>query len=255
MPVVLAASTSFGNRSTGSGGRSQRFMSVLLQRPDLRPQQEAGRSRVGHAGMAEIIKLDEFWQLRKARKSKSKSGLKSKNFGKGQKGIKWSSFKTGTLSMPLATEMMQAQHAAPAMQGRSAVLESGVLAIRREDNGDPLVLLISRKRSKKWGISKGKLVPTLTFPENAAKKAFEEAGVIGYISPSSVGMFRAKKRTANPLIQQTIEVWVYLLEVTETAPDWPERDKRAIRWITCEAAARHLREPVLAQLCHRLAQG
>jgi 8-oxo-dGTP pyrophosphatase MutT (NUDIX family) len=180
--------------------------------------------------------------------------LKSKKLGKRQKGVKWASFKTGTLSMPLAMEMMRAQHAAPPTQGESPLLESGVLAFRREDNGDPLVLLISRRRSKKWGIPKGKVEPTLTFPETAAKEAFEEAGVIGYISPSSVGMFRAKKRTANPQVQQTIEVWVYLLEVTETAPDWPERDKRAIRWVTCEAAAQQLREPVLAHLCHRLAQ-
>jgi 8-oxo-dGTP pyrophosphatase MutT (NUDIX family) len=114
--------------------------------------------------------------------------------------------------------------------------------------------LISRKRSKKWGIPKGKVEPTLTFPETAAKEAFEEAGVIGYISPSSVGMFRARKRTVSPQIRQTIEVWVYLLEVAEIAPDWPERGKRATRWVTCEAAARHLREPVLAHLCHRLAQ-
>jgi len=78
--------------------------------------------------------------------------------------------------------------------------------------------------------------------------------VVGYISPSSVGMFRAKKHAANPQTQQTIEVWVYLLEVTETAPDWPERGKRTTRWVTCEAAARQLREPVLAHLCLRLAQ-
>jgi 8-oxo-dGTP pyrophosphatase MutT (NUDIX family) len=204
--------------------------------------------------MAEIIKLDEVRKSRKARKPKSKTGLKSKKLGKRQKGVKWASFKTGTLSMPLAMEMMRAQHAAPPTQGESPLLESGVLAFRREDNGDPLVLLISRRRSKKWGIPKGKVEPTLTFPETAAKEAFEEAGVIGYISPSSVGMFRAKKRTAKPQLQQTIEVWVYLLEVTETAPDWPERDKRAIRWVTCEAAAQQLREPVLAHLCHRLAQ-
>jgi 8-oxo-dGTP pyrophosphatase MutT (NUDIX family) len=204
--------------------------------------------------MADIIQLDEFRQARRARKLKPKSGLKSKKLGKSRKGVKWSFFKTGTLSIPLAKEMMRApQYAAPAMQDRPAVLESGVLAFRRERNGDPCILLISRKRSKKWGIPKGKVEPTLTFPETAAKEAFEEAGVIGYISPYSVGMFRAKKRTGNR-IQQTIEVWVYLLEVIETAPDWPERGKRATRWVTCEAAARHLREPVLTHLCHRLAQ-
>jgi 8-oxo-dGTP pyrophosphatase MutT (NUDIX family) len=205
---------------------------------------------------SEIIKVvDEVRQSQRARKFKSKSGLKPKKLGKTRKGVKWSSFKTGALSMPLAMEMMRAHHAAPPTQGQSAVLESGVLAFRRESDGDPRILLISRKRSKRWGIPKGKVEPTLTFPETAAKEAFEEAGVIGYISPSSVGMFRAKKRAGNPPVQQLIEVWVYLLEVTELASDWPERDKRATRWVTCEAAAEHLREPVLAHLCHRLAQG
>jgi 8-oxo-dGTP pyrophosphatase MutT (NUDIX family) len=131
---------------------------------------------------------------------------------------------------------------------------SGVLAFRHESNGETFVLLISKRRSKKWGIPKGRVVPHLSFPENAAKEAFEEAGVIGYVSPSSVGMFRANKQSANPLLEQIIEVWVYLLEVTETLPDWPEKGKRTTRWVSCEAAGLHLREPVLTHLCHRLAQ-
>ena len=204
--------------------------------------------------MAEIIKLDEFRQPRKPSKPKTKSGLKSKKLGKSRKGIKWSSFKIGTLSAPIAMEMMQAQQASPPSPDERTVLESGVLAFRREGNGDPLILLISRKRSKKWGIPKGKVEPTLTFPETAAKEAFEEAGVLGYISPSSVGMFRARKRTGSPQVLQTIEVWVYLLEVTEMAPDWPEREKREIRWVPCDVAARQLGEPILTRLCHRLAQ-
>jgi len=149
--------------------------------------------------------------------------------------------------------MMREQLPVPA-SSEPSVLESGVLAFRRADDGDPEVLLISRKRSKKWGIPKGKLVPTLNFAENAAKEAFEEAGVVGYVSPSSVGMFRARKGTADPQIEQTIEVWVYLLEVAEMATDWPEKGKREVRWFSCEAAARYLREPVLSHLCHRLAQ-
>lgn len=205
--------------------------------------------------MAEIIKLDDARQSRKARKPKSKSGLDAKKLGKSRKGVRWSSFRTGTLSLPLATEMMQAQNAAPATQDQAAVRESGVLAFRRKGNGDPRILLISRRRSKKWGIPKGKVEPTLTFAETAAKEAFEEAGVIGYISPDSVGMFRARKRVGNPQVPQTVEIWVYLLEVVATASDWPERGKRATRWVSCEAAARHLREPVLAHLCLRLAQG
>lgn len=78
--------------------------------------------------------------------------------------------------------------------------------------------------------------------------------MIGEISTSSVGVFRAEKSTADSTRKQVIEVWVYLLEVREIFSDWPEREKRTTRWMTCEAAARHLREPVLSHLCYRLAQ-
>jgi 8-oxo-dGTP pyrophosphatase MutT (NUDIX family) len=203
---------------------------------------------------AEIIKLDKFRKSRKPRKSKAKPVLKPKKFGKGPKSFKWSAFKTAPLTTPIAAELMRDQLAGPPRQDDS-LLESGVLAFRREENGDQQVLLISRKRSKKWGIPKGKCIPTLNFPENAAKEAFEEAGVIGYVSPFSVGVFRAKKRVGVPQIQQMIEVWVYLLEVTEMAKNWPEKGKREIRWVSCEAAAGYLREPVLSHICHRLAQG
>jgi 8-oxo-dGTP pyrophosphatase MutT (NUDIX family) len=155
--------------------------------------------------------------------------------------------------MPLVADLLR-DVAPPMLPGAGATLESGVLAFRREHNREPLVLLISKRRWKKWGIPKGRAEPHLSLRENAAKEAFEEAGVLGYIAPSSVGMFRAAKATANSLGKQLIEVWVYLLEVTETLPDWPEKGKRTIRWTTCEAAARHLREPVLAHLCLRLAQ-
>jgi 8-oxo-dGTP pyrophosphatase MutT (NUDIX family) len=172
---------------------------------------------------------------------------------KAEKSRKWPTFTTHTASIPLVAELLR-DTPQPRSQGPDAILESGVLAFRREGNGEPLVLLISKRRSKKWGIPKGRAEPHLSLHENAAKEAFEEAGVIGYVAPSSVGMFRAEKAAANALGKQVIEVWVYLLEVTETLPDWPERGKRTISWVTCEAAARYLREPVLTHLCHRLAQ-
>jgi 8-oxo-dGTP pyrophosphatase MutT (NUDIX family) len=166
----------------------------------------------------------------------------------------WPSFTTQTVSIPLVTELMR-DIAPPTSQGPNAILESGVLAFRREGSGEPLVLLISKRRSKKWGIPKGRAEPHLSLHENAAKEAFEEAGVIGYIAPSSVGMYRAEKSATNSTTKRIIEVWVYLLEVTETLPDWPEKAKRTTRWVSCDVAARQLREPVLTHLCHRLAQG
>jgi ADP-ribose pyrophosphatase YjhB (NUDIX family) len=160
-------------------------------------------------------------------------------------------FKGWTALSPFLAEMMRSPITAPPALPGTAILESGALAYRRLKNGELLILLVSKKRSKKWGIPKGKVNASLSFGETAAKEAFEEAGVIGRVSLNSIGMFRAKKGTPTP---KTIEVWVYLLEVDEMLPNWPEKEKRQTRWVSCKVAARELREPVLTDLCHRLAQ-
>jgi 8-oxo-dGTP pyrophosphatase MutT (NUDIX family) len=157
-------------------------------------------------------------------------------------------------SMPLLSELMASCRSAPPLPQGQALMEAGVLAYRCRKNGEPEILMVSKRRSKKWGIPKGRVEPHLNFGELAAKEAFEEAGVVGYVSPSSVGMFRARRRTENALSHQIIEVWVYLFEVTRTQRKWPEMHKRQTRWVSCQVAAQQLREPVLTALCHRLAQ-
>jgi ADP-ribose pyrophosphatase YjhB (NUDIX family) len=201
--------------------------------------------------MAEIIKLAKY--RRALDKAAVKGQAKPPRPRKHERGRTWPAFTTQTVSMPLVAELMR-DAVPPRSQGPNAILESGVLAFRREGNGEPLVLLITKKRSRKWGIPKGRAEPHLSLHENAAKEAFEEAEVIGYIAPSSVGMYCAEKSATNSPTKRIIEVWVYLLEVTETLPDWPEKEKRTTRWVSCEVAARQLREPVLTHLCHRLAQ-
>jgi ADP-ribose pyrophosphatase YjhB (NUDIX family) len=122
------------------------------------------------------------------------------------------------------SEMMKSPLTAPPMQRGTAMLEAGALAYRRLRNGELEILLVGKKRSKRWGIPKGRVNASLSFGETAAKEAFEEAGVIGRVSPNSVGMFRARKSTPLPRI---VEVWVYLLEVDETLDNWPEKEKTA----------------------------
>lgn len=197
-----------------------------------------------------MIKRAKFRRLRE------RPGAPKRKPGKHEKGRKWRGFSIQIRATPLAAELARSrQTAPPRAPGQMPLVESGVLAFRRESDGEPHVLLITKKRSKKWGIPKGRIPAHLSFYESAAKEAFEEAGVVGYVSPSSIGMFRAEKSSATLPVKQIIEVWVYLLEVTEVLPDWPEKGKRTTRWVSCEFAARHLREPVLTHLCHRLAQG
>jgi 8-oxo-dGTP pyrophosphatase MutT (NUDIX family) len=162
--------------------------------------------------------------------------------------------KVSIVSTPLLAELAASPMTPPPMQEGRALLEAGVLAYRRQKHRDIEILLISKKRTKRWGIPKGRAEPHLNFSEIAAQEAFEEAGVIGYVSTSSVGMFRAKKQLKDRGGHQIIEVWVYLFEVTKTRAKWPEKHKREIKWVSCQVAAQELREPLLAHLCHRLAQ-
>ena len=209
-----------------------------------------------------IIKLAEFREPHEADGDVTTSGAESGTDSRsetlirkprkgGQRPLRHWTFQGWTAASPALAEMMRSPTTAPPVMRGTAMLESGAVAYRRLKNGKLLILLVSKKRSKKWGIPKGKVNASLSFGETAAKEAFEEAGVIGRISPNSVGMFRAKKGTPIP---KNIEVWVYLLEVDKTLSDWPEKGKRQIRWASCKAAARELREPVLTHLCHRLAQ-
>jgi len=97
-------------------------------------------------------------------------------------------FKGWVAPSPFLTEIMRSPVIAPPTLRGTAMLESGVLAYRRRKNGEVLILLVSKKRSKKWGIPKGRVNASLSFGETAAKEAYEEAGVMGRISPNSIGI-------------------------------------------------------------------
>ena len=135
----------------------------------------------------------------------------------------------------------------PASEGR---LQSGVLAYRTRKSGKVEVLLIGRGKGRRWGIPKGKAEAGLLLPDNAAKEAFEEAGLFGTISPHAAGRFRTIKRVRGDNV--FIEVWVYLLEVSGVASDWPEKRHRRTKWVSCHKAADMLQEPLLKELCARL---
>jgi ADP-ribose pyrophosphatase YjhB (NUDIX family) len=138
------------------------------------------------------------------------------------------------------------------MSDMTPQLQSGVLAYRRLKNGRLEVLLVKKPLSQNWGIPKGKLEDHLSFPENAAKEAFEEAGVKGLIQQQALGSYKTMKRRGDHEV--IIEVWVYLLEVTRVARKWPEKATRLVRWFTPTEAERLLREPLLIEHCQKLEQ-
>ena len=132
------------------------------------------------------------------------------------------------------------------------LLESGALAYRLDSRGEPRVLVLTTAKGKHWGIPKGRIEPHLSFGDNAAKEAFEEAGILGEVSTNSAGMYRMTKRLAT--CESVVEVWVYLMKVTRTLDEFPEKGRRELKWVSCEDAAKLLREPLLAKLCQTLAE-
>jgi ADP-ribose pyrophosphatase YjhB (NUDIX family) len=126
-------------------------------------------------------------------------------------------------------------------------IQSGVLAYRHHKQRGIEILLVKKPLSQNWGIPKGKLVEGLSLSENAAKEAFEEAGVRGKVMQEVAGSYRAMKRRGDHQI--LIEVSVFLLEVTNTARKWPEKTKRLVKWCVVTEAVRLLREPALIRLC------
>jgi 8-oxo-dGTP pyrophosphatase MutT (NUDIX family) len=130
-------------------------------------------------------------------------------------------------------------------------IQSGVLAYRRHAKSGVEVLLVRKRTSTNWGIPKGKLKSKLSSAENAAKEAFEEAGVKGDVEERVAGTYRAVKRQSDKRI--VIEVSVHFLKVTKTLTNWPERDLRDVKWCSPQAAAKLLREPVLIELCEQIA--
>jgi 8-oxo-dGTP pyrophosphatase MutT (NUDIX family) len=129
-------------------------------------------------------------------------------------------------------------------------LQSAALPYRVDRAGRPEVLLVTSARAKRWTIPKGRVELHLSLAENAVKEAREEAGIVGAVAPRSSGTFRTTKRAGGGVI--AIEVRVYLLRVTGALEDWPEKRRRRIKWVSCMAAARLLREPLLRHLCLQL---
>jgi 8-oxo-dGTP pyrophosphatase MutT (NUDIX family) len=111
----------------------------------------------------------------------------------------------------------------------------------------PEVLIITSLNAKRWILPKGWLEPELSAAENAAREAFEEAGVIGKINPQPIGSYHyLKDRKDGGGIP--CSVMVFALAVTRQFDDWPEKNLRKLAWLPVEQAAARVVEPGLRQM-------
>jgi 8-oxo-dGTP pyrophosphatase MutT (NUDIX family) len=124
------------------------------------------------------------------------------------------------------------------------------IPVRRQDDGKLEVLLITSRETRRWVVPKGWRWPEVPDHEAAAAEAWEEAGVRGRILTDKLGSFTYDKRLDGILL--TVDVVVYLLEVTEEEHTWPEMEERQRAWFSPAAAAQAVVEPELQVLLHTL---
>lgn len=108
------------------------------------------------------------------------------------------------------------------------------------------ILLITSRHSRRWIVPKGNLMRGRADHDAAAQEAFEEAGVLGTVSPHAIGTYSYLKQYA--LFSRQVTVSLFPLRVTGSAADWPEKGQRDLCWFAREAAAALVDEPELKRL-------
>ena len=112
------------------------------------------------------------------------------------------------------------------------------------------VLLITSLNSKRWIMPKGWPEPDLSGSENAAREAFEEAGISGTIDADPLGSFHHKKRSLFGTVD--VEILVHLLAVEKELTEWPERGQRERKWFPVKEAASVVDSDDLGELIARV---
>ena len=126
------------------------------------------------------------------------------------------------------------------------ITQYGVLAYRVAEGGEPLILLVTSRDTRRWVIPRGNPVVGLPPPASAAEEAYEEAGVRGETQPRELGSYRYRKRRRFGSVPA--EVYVFPMRVTEELEEWPEQAERERRWFARAEAAAAVDEQDLAAL-------
>jgi phosphohistidine phosphatase len=119
--------------------------------------------------------------------------------------------------------------------------QSGVVPYRWQGE-DLEVLVISSRGGKHWVVPKGIVEPGVSAAASAAAEAWEEAGVEGEVSDTSLGTYRYRKWGG------TCEVDVYAMRVGVELDEWPESSVRRRRWLPVRKAARKVDQKKLRKL-------
>lgn len=117
----------------------------------------------------------------------------------------------------------------------------------RFEDGKPKVLLVTSRETGRWVLPKGWPERGAEAHEDAAREAWEEAGVRGAASPECLG-FYAYHKVLGPEKGIPCVVAVYPLAVTALKASYPEAGERRRKWFSPAKAAEKVAEPELKAL-------
>jgi 8-oxo-dGTP pyrophosphatase MutT (NUDIX family) len=129
--------------------------------------------------------------------------------------------------------------------------QCAALPLTWRDDGSCLVLLVTSRETRRWVLPKGWRKRKVTAWEQAAREAYEEAGLIGQIGKHAIGRYRYDKQLRDGR-SVPCRVDVFPLEVTGRLDDWPEKAEREAAWFAPAEAAASVDEPGLAEILRRL---
>lgn len=127
----------------------------------------------------------------------------------------------------------------------------GVLPWRVQRNGEMRILLITSRGRGRWIVPKGWPVKGSPLLVAASREAFEEAGVIGDLSPAPVTTYRYQK-VLDDGSQARCRVAVFAMNVRGTLSHWREKGQRKRQWFSLEQAADRLNDAELAAFVRTL---
>lgn len=119
----------------------------------------------------------------------------------------------------------------------TTLCQYGALPFSITEAGEIRVLLVTTRGRRDWIIPKGWPIRDLTAAATAARKAYEEAGLIGsVVSDEPFGCFQYEKQRNSRRVT-ICEVSVFLFAVERQLRKWPEKSERTTRWFTPEEAS------------------
>ena len=129
--------------------------------------------------------------------------------------------------------------------------QCAALPLAMREDGLWIVLLVTSRGTRRWVLPKGWVERGVPDAEQAAREAFEEAGIVGDIADRPIGRYRYDKRLRTGRCI-SCRVDVFAMWVSGRLDDWPEKRQREAAWFTPAEAAALVEEAGLADILRGL---